>query len=141
MSTRTTQQYYAGLAQKHHLSWISLEALQDGATLLNIDHHVEYMKLQAIPFSETKTTVKIATANLSPQNMQKIRHFFHRKTAKKIELAVASRQDITTTLAHRFKKEYLRRITHGRDDADLLHSASYTFTRTEKIILIAPLLI
>ena len=135
IKVKNAHQYYSELAQQHNLELVSLASLQMDPSLLREKERVDYVQLQAIPITQTKTTLVIATANPSPQNLTKIRDFFAQKIPKKIEFVLMSMQEITSVLSNQFKKEYLHVITHGRDDVDLFHSASYTFSLMEKIIL------
>jgi cellulose synthase/poly-beta-1,6-N-acetylglucosamine synthase-like glycosyltransferase len=128
--------YFSELAKQHSLKFLFLPSLQINLTLLKKTDSPDYMRLQAIPLAETETTITIATSNPTTQNIAMI-HEFWKETDKKIELVIMSRQDITQTLANQFKQEYLHDITHCRDDLDPVHSASYTFSLMEKIVLIA----
>lgn len=136
MKENNVTRYYSELAKKHNLDYAQLDKLQEGSSLLNIDKRLDYIRLQALPIAQTEKTVTVATANPTSQNQKEIIAFFGIHHTKEVKIVVASRQDIVTTLANRFEKEYTHIMTHARDDADLFHSASYTFTLIEKIVLI-----
>lgn len=134
--SNNTRQHYSELAKQHSLPFVILSSTIMNSDLLNLNSRFEYIQLQAIPISQTDTTIIIATANPSPENQKKIHAFFNASTKKSINLVVASMQEITYTLANQFKETYTHTMTHCRDDLDLFHSASHTFSLTEKIVLI-----
>jgi cellulose synthase/poly-beta-1,6-N-acetylglucosamine synthase-like glycosyltransferase len=119
----------------YDLNLISLQASNIDSNLLTILECPDYLTLQAIPIEQTEKTLTIATANPSPENTKSIQEFWQAKN-KKIKIVVTSRQEIIDTLACKFEKEYIHDIAHCRDDLDYKHSASYTFSLVEKIILI-----
>ncbi|PJD92727.1 MAG: hypothetical protein CK424_03870 [Legionella sp.] len=126
--------HYTALAHQYDLPFRSLSALTVTPHLLQTDKRSEYIRLQAIPISQTKNTLTVATANPTPKNIKKINDFLG-KTVQNIKYVVASMQDISAILASRFETEYAHIITHGRDDLDIEHSASYTFSWAIRIFL------
>lgn len=134
--SNNTRKHYSELAKQHNLPFVILSSTIMDSDLLNLNSRFEYLQLQAIPISQTDTTIIIATANPSSKNQKKIHAFFNASTKKSINLVVASMQEITNTLANQFKETYTHTMTHCRDDLDLFHSASHTFSLTEKIVLI-----
>lgn len=137
-NSKNTNAYYAELAKRHHMHFILLQFSQIQPDLLEIKNSQEYLKLQAIPVAETHTEITIATADPSQKNIEKIHALWPNK---KIKIVVASRQNISQLLAQRFEKEFAYTSSHLRYDMDPIHSASYTFSRAEKIIIIVMLLI
>lgn len=133
--------YYSELSKQYQCDFVNLNLFDLDLSLLKKRSRGDYIKLRAIPISQTETTVTIATAEPSAQNKIKIEAFFTKQTTKKVKLVLASIQDITHVLAEVFKNEYAHEITHCRDEKDLFHSASYTFSLKEKLILFSVLII
>ncbi len=125
--------HYHALAQEYGLPFRSLKPLRIQPDVLHVDQRSNYVSLQAIPIAQTEHTLTVATANPTPQNIKKIGDFLGE--TRDIHYVVASMQDITTVLATQFEAEYSHTIAHSRDDMDLEHSASYTFSWRIRIVL------
>jgi len=140
-SNENIQHYYSQLAKEHHLKLHRIKNDTIDPALLVKAKCPTYLQLQAIPISETEKTITIATADPSDKNRKAIEAFWGKKSSKNLELVIASRQDISGALAHRFRTELTHDITYKRFDIDPVHSASYSFSLSEKIVLITILLI
>jgi len=128
--------YYTKLAKKHDMPCIHLDIASVDTSIIKIKHRVDYLTLQAIPIAQTKSTIKIATANPDTNNQQKIKDFFSKKSKKKVKIVVSPIQDITEVLATCFKTSDVNYITNTRNILDKFHSAAHTFSLTEKIVLL-----
>ncbi len=127
--------YYTKLAKKHALPLVQLDIDDIDISMINIKHRIDYLTLQAIPISQTATTIKIATADPNTDNQQNIKDFFSKKFKKNIKIVISSIKDITQILAQCFKKSDTNYITNTRKMLDRFHSASHTFSLMEKIVL------
>ena len=133
-------EYYARLAQKNHLLFYTENDFDVNLQLLKQKNYSHYLKLQAVPIIETEETITIATANPSKDNIKNIHHYFKKEFNQSIELVVISRQSISSLLSKKFSKKLTHDITHKRFDIDPVHSASYSFSLSEKIVLILGIL-
>lgn len=129
------KKYFSHLAERHDLNFLTLEDLNPNKFPIEKDKCPDYLKLQSLPISETKNTITIVTANPTQANIERIKEYWDYNGKKKIKISVSSRQDIANAIAQRFEKEFVHDISHTRDDMDYKHSASYTFSLAEKIIL------
>lgn len=136
INSENIHQYYSVLAKQSRLKFMTLESANIDPDLLEKNKCSDYLKLQALPIAENATSITIATANPTEINREKINDYWNKKSKKKVELVLTSRQDISKTLAHRFEKELTHDITYKRFDIDPVHSASYSFSLKEKIILL-----
>jgi len=128
--------YYTLLSEKNNLAYITIDEFKVDTNLLKQKNYFDYLKYQAIPIKKTAHKVIIATANVTKNNIQKINDYFKNDFNLPIEIVVISRQAISKTLSQKFSKKLTHDITNKRFDVDPVHSASYSFSLTEKIVLI-----
>lgn len=140
-SLENIKKHYVALAEKYKLDFISLKSIHVEPNILDENKISNYLKLQAIPIEKTKNIIKIATSNPTVDNCERINEFFSDNDKLNLEIVITSRQDISSTLASRFTAKFKHDITHKRFDIDPIHSASYTFSMAEKVIIIFVLLI
>lgn len=131
---QTNDRYFSNLAQKHHLAYVRFDSDNWDPLLLQLQYRYEYLKLQAIPI-RVSTNVMVATTDPSLSNQKKIKDFFSMTFTKRVTLVVTSLSDFHQALANAFKEEDTYTIAHIRDVMDEHHSATYTFSPAEKIIL------
>lgn len=136
MVTTKKNNYFTELAEKHGLLFMHLNVQQCHVDLIKLENRYDYLQLQAIPISLSKSkTLMVATTNPSIANQKKIEKFFSEKFNKKIKLVVTTFDDINEVLAHVFKESDVYTIAYIRDVVDEYHSATYTFSPLEKILL------
>ncbi len=132
---RSIKKYYSDLAKRHNLDFLSFDNIKMADFLLEKEKCSDYLRFQAIPIDESEDSIDIATADPSEKNIDKIKDFWG-GAKKKINFSVTSRQDIANVIAQKFDKEFAYEISHTRDNLDYKHSASYTFSFGEKIMII-----
>lgn len=137
---KSAREHFLNLATQNNLNFISLMDIKD-KLYLDKDLCEHYLSLQAIPTEISETMITIATSNPTENNIRLINKFWNKSGDKRINLVVTSRQDIVDIIAQKFEKEWIHEIAHTRDDRDYMHSASYTFSNREKIIIIVLLCI
>ena len=135
-SAENIAKYYLSLAKKHNLNLLTRNDFEINSELFDQKDYFNYLKLQAIPIKKAKNRVVVATANPTEKNIKKIDDYFTKKFRMPIKISVISRQDISYVLSQRFSKKLAHDITNKRFDIDPVHSASYTFSLTQKIVLI-----
>lgn len=132
--TKNVIDYYSELAKKYHLDYQQLDVSAIKSELLDKKDSDSYLKLQAIPIDQTKSSLIIATANPTKDNLEKINAFWGEKTSQKISVVTSSLHDITEVMANVFSKECLHDITYKLYDKTPDMSARNLFSKTQAVL-------